>query len=88
MQLKIYGVTEGGLRLLDSFNWQQYGSGLCCEERNDSTYFERRYDVTIVGNFKLLQTNNDQRLRISPAGCELGYAAFDRSMFYYAEVLV
>ena len=87
MQLKIYGLNDAGSRLINSFNWEQSGSTLFYEERQESTYFDHRDDLTITGNFKIVNAVNDDRLRISPAECKLGYAALDKTMFYYAEVL-
>ena len=88
MQLKIYGLNDAGCRLINSFSWEKAGAALFYEDRQDSTYFNHRHDLTIIGDFKIVHTGNDDRLRISPGECKLGYAALDRTMFYYAEVLV
>lgn len=84
--LKIYGLNDAGCRLINSFTWEKYGATLSYEEREDSTYNNHRHDLTILGNFKIVRSINDDRLRISPAACNLGYAALDKSMYYYVEV--
>ena len=77
--IRIYGASLSAKRLIESFWWND--SEYFCTKCSNSTQDNPRYNISIIGGYKLEVRDDDPRLRLAPIKTNLGLAALDASMY-------
>ena len=82
--IEIQGATLCAKRLIESFWWND--SDIKVLKDSASTLDDPRYNISIIGGFKLEMRDDDSRLRIAPIKTNLGWAPLDKDMYWTIEI--